>query len=162
MLCAAVLFAEKFGIQFIAYKFHERSYAGKFPVSAPDRLSDMHSIERITEQQLHMKILVTLYGHSSDIPGRTDTLKDGPVHTRGGSVNPKKILKSVLKGVRGVAEGATTAFGNVASEITGTSTLQPNSPEAKVYTALASANKTRLVRRISCLMPKCTDRDAST
>lgn len=62
-------------------------------------------------------------------------------------MNPKKIFKNVLKGFRGVAEGATTALGNVASEITGSSTLQPSSPEAKVYTALASANKTRLLAR---------------
>ncbi|KAG9013647.1 hypothetical protein FRB90_005819 [Tulasnella sp. 427] len=129
MLCTAVLLAEKFAIQFIAYKFHQRSYA-----------------DRITEQKMNIKCLVILYANSSDLPDRSDTLKDGDT-TKGPAVNPKKILRNVLKGFRGVAEGATTALGNVASEITGSSTLQPSSPEAKVYTALASANKTRLLAR---------------
>ena len=93
---------------------------------------------------MQTKCLTILYQHSSDIPGRNDTLKDE--QQKGGMpVNPKKLLKHVLKGFRGVAEGATTVFGNIASEIVGSSTLQPNSPEAKVATALASANKTRLV-----------------
>lgn len=38
-----------------------------------------------------------------------------------------------------------TVFGNVASEIAGSSVLQPNSPQAIVKTALESANKSRLV-----------------
>ncbi|KAG8953472.1 hypothetical protein FRC04_002314 [Tulasnella sp. 424] len=126
MLCTAVLLAEKFAIQFIAYKFHQRN--------------------RIAEQKMNIKCLVILYANSSDLPDRTDTLKDGEA-SKGPIVNPKKIFKNVLKGFRGVAEGATTALGNVASEITGSSTLQPSSPEAKVYTALASANKTRLLAR---------------
>ncbi|KAG8890399.1 hypothetical protein FRB98_008974 [Tulasnella sp. 332] len=131
MLCSATLLAEKFAIQFIAYKFHQRSYA-----------------DRIAEQKIQVKTLVVLYAHSSNIPGRNDTLRDDKDTSRGmGGVNPKKALKNLLKGVRGVAEGATTALGNVASEITGTSTLQPSSPEAKVYTALSSANKTRLLAR---------------
>ena len=93
---------------------------------------------------MQTKCLTILYQHSSDIPGRNDTLKDE--QQKGGMpVNPKKLLKHVLKGFRGVAEGATTVFGNIASEIVGSSTLQPNSPEAKVATALASANKSRLV-----------------
>lgn len=104
------------------------------------------STDRIAEQKIQVKTLVVLYAHSSNIPGRNDTLRDDKDSSRGiGSVNPKRALKNLLKGVRGVAEGATTALGNVASEITGSSTLQPSSPEAKVYTALSSANKTRLV-----------------
>ncbi|KAG8964489.1 hypothetical protein FRC03_001740 [Tulasnella sp. 419] len=132
MICAAVLLAEKFAIQFVAWKFHQRSYE-----------------ERILEQKVQTKSLVILYQYSRDIPGRTDTLKDGADTPKGmgNALNPKKLLKSVFKGVRGAAEGATTAFGNVASEIIGSSTLQPNSPEAKVNTALASANKTRLLAR---------------
>ncbi|KAG9039695.1 hypothetical protein FRB95_007122 [Tulasnella sp. JGI-2019a] len=131
MLCSATLLAEKFAIQFIAYKFHQRSYA-----------------DRIAEQKIQVKTLVTLYAHSSNIPGRNDTLRDDKDTAKGlASVNPRKALKNLLKGVRSVAEEATTALGNVASEIVGSSTLQPSSPEAKVYTALSSANKTRLLAR---------------
>ncbi|KAG8689992.1 hypothetical protein FRC08_010714 [Ceratobasidium sp. 394] len=128
MLCAAILLGEKFAIQWIAFKFHERSYA-----------------ERIAEQKVQTSCLTTLYKHSSEIPGRNDTLKDGqagPV-----AMNPKKLLRGVIKGVKGVASTTTTALGNVASEIAGSSVLQPNSPAAMVATALSSANKTRLLAR---------------
>ncbi|QRV94149.1 transporter, small conductance mechanosensitive ion channel (MscS) family protein [Ceratobasidium sp. AG-Ba] len=128
MLCAAILLGEKFAIQWIAFKFHERSYA-----------------ERIAEQKIQTSCLTTLYKHSSEIPGRSDTLKDGQAGPA--VINPKKLLRGVLKGVKGVASTTTTALGNVASEIAGSSVLQPNSPAAMVATALASANKTRLLAR---------------
>ncbi|KAG8747159.1 hypothetical protein FRC10_002208 [Ceratobasidium sp. 414] len=125
MLCTAILLGEKFAIQWIALKFHERSYA-----------------ERIAEQKVQISCITTLYKHSSEIPGRSDTLKDGP--SGSATINPKKLLRGVLKGVKGVASTTTTALGNVASEIAGSSVLQPNSPAAMVATALSSANKTRL------------------
>ncbi|KAI0785645.1 Mechanosensitive ion channel-domain-containing protein [Abortiporus biennis] len=128
-LCAALLAFEKFSIQWIAGKFHERSYA-----------------ERITAQKFAVNVLVTLYRHSSDIPGRSDTLKDGPMNKRA-SVDPKKFFKAALRGVRSAATTTTTALGNVASEIAGSSILQPNSPQAMVKTALESANKSRLLAR---------------
>lgn len=126
-LCAAVLLAEKFAIQWIAGKFHERSYA-----------------ERIAGQKFAVRSLVTLYRHSSDIPGRSDTLKEGASK---GIAAPKKFLKRAMKGVRAAATTTTSAFGNVASEIAGSSVLQPNSPQAMVKTALESANKSRLLAR---------------
>ncbi|KAI0081214.1 hypothetical protein K474DRAFT_1588143 [Panus rudis PR-1116 ss-1] len=128
-LCAGLLAFEKFSIQWIAGKFHERSYA-----------------ERIADQKFAVKVLVTLYRHSSDIPGRNDTLKDGPVDKRM-TMNPKKFFRKALKGVKKAATTTTTALGNVASEIAGSSVLQPNSPQAMVQTALESANKTRLLAR---------------
>ncbi|CAE7191361.1 unnamed protein product [Rhizoctonia solani] len=131
MLCAAILLGEKFAIQWIAYKFHERSYA-----------------ERIAAQKIQTGCLTTLYKHSSEIPGRSDTLKDNQ-SAAPSVINPKKLLRGVIKGVKGVASHTTTALGNVASEIAGSSVLQPNSPAAMVATALSSANKTRqLARRI--------------
>lgn len=62
-------------------------------------------------------------------------------------MNPKLFLKKALKGVRTAAKTTTTAFGNVASEITGSSVLQPNSPQSIVQTALESANRSRLLAR---------------
>ncbi|THV05025.1 hypothetical protein K435DRAFT_790441 [Dendrothele bispora CBS 962.96] len=124
-LCAAVLLFEKFSIQWIAGKFHERSYA-----------------ERIADQKFAVRSLVTLYRNSSDIPGRSDTLKAADAKQNG-----VKILKRAMKGVRDAATTTTTALGNVASEIAGSSVLQPNSPQAMVKTALESANKSRLLAR---------------
>ncbi|KAH9940505.1 Mechanosensitive ion channel-domain-containing protein [Epithele typhae] len=135
MLSAALLFGEKLSIQWIAGKFHERSYA-----------------ERIADQKFAVRSLVTLYAHSTDIPWRADTLKDGDNADRSANgkrktLNPQRLFKKALKGVRGVATTTTTVLGNVASEIAGTSVLQPDSPQAKVKTALESANKSRLLAR---------------
>ena len=71
-------------IQWIAGKFHERSYA-----------------ERIAEQKAAVKALVVMYRNSQDIPGRTDTLRAG--HLKKGSVNPRHFFKQALKGVRNAA-----------------------------------------------------------
>lgn len=123
-LCAALLLFEKFSIQWIAAKFHERSYA-----------------ERIAEQKFAVKTLTTLYRHSTDLHERN--------HPYGGEkqpmINPKRIVKQAIRGVRFAATTTTTALGNVASEIAGSSVLQPNSPQAMVKTALESASKTKLL-----------------
>jgi small-conductance mechanosensitive channel len=62
-------------------------------------------------------------------------------------VDPTKLLRNVLKGVKGAAQSTTQAFGNIATEIVGSSVLQPNSPQAIVAQSLTSANKTRLLAR---------------
>ncbi|KAF7376162.1 Mechanosensitive ion channel protein [Mycena sanguinolenta] len=112
LVCAGILLFEKFSIQWIAGKFHERSYA-----------------ERIADQKFAVKSVVTLYRNSRNV-GRADALQTDAT-TR----------------VRFAATTTTTAFGNVASEITGTSVLQPNSPQSIVKTALESANRSRLLAR---------------
>ncbi|KAF8161100.1 hypothetical protein B0H34DRAFT_839898 [Crassisporium funariophilum] len=127
-LCAAVLLFEKFAIQWIAGKFHERSYA-----------------ERIADQKFAVKSLVALYRNSIDVPGRTDTLQTGGA--KASMVNPKRIFKKLREGVRFATTTTATVFGNVASEIAGSSVLQPNSPQAIIKTSLESANKSRLLAR---------------
>lgn len=97
-------------------------------------------------------MLVTLYRNSSDIPGRSDTLSAAHGSSKSSVLDPRRFFKRALKGVRVAATTTTTAFGNVASEIAGSSVLQPNSPAAMVQTALQSANKTRLV---STLIHSC-------
>ncbi|PPR07380.1 hypothetical protein CVT26_013696 [Gymnopilus dilepis] len=128
MLCAGILLFEKFSIQWIAGKFHERSYA-----------------ERIADQKFAVRTLVTLYRHSTDIPGRTDTLGHG--HIKEAAVNPRRLFKKLREGVRYATTTTATVFGNVASEIAGSSVLQPNSPQAVIKTVLESANKSRLLAR---------------
>ncbi|KAI9449408.1 Mechanosensitive ion channel-domain-containing protein [Lactarius psammicola] len=128
-LCAALLLFEKFSIQWIAGKFHERSYA-----------------ERIADQKFAIKALTTLYRNSTELLENPD----GPHDSRGEkrlTMNPRRIVKQALKGVRFAATTTTTALGNVASEIAGSSVLQPNSPQAMVMTALESAGKTKLLAR---------------
>ena len=140
-LCCAVLLGEKFAIQFIAGKFHERSYA-----------------ERIADQKFAVKTLVTLFKYSSDV-GRTDTL----LESTSGNRSPLDIFRKLKDGVRLATTTTATVFGNVASEIAGSSVLQPNSPEAIVKTALESANKSRLLaRRIFYSFAKTEDYMVST
>lgn len=64
-----------------------------------------------------VKILVLLYSHSSELPGRSDTLKDRDAQKQ--PADPRKLIKKALKGVRAAATTTTTALGNVASEIAG-------------------------------------------
>jgi len=63
--------------------------------------------------------MVTLYQHSKDIADRTDTFRDGGVSNKRASVSAARFFKKALKGVRYAATTTTTAFGNLASEITG-------------------------------------------
>ncbi|KAF9531655.1 Mechanosensitive ion channel-domain-containing protein [Crepidotus variabilis] len=129
VICSGVLLFEKFAIQFIAGKFHERSYA-----------------ERIADQKYAVKTLVSLYKYSVDTPGRSDTLGHGE-STRSFAVQHKRIFRKIRQGVRLATTTTATVFGNVASEIAGSSVLQPNSPQAIIKTALESANKSRLLAR---------------
>ncbi|KAI0280986.1 Mechanosensitive ion channel-domain-containing protein [Russula aff. rugulosa BPL654] len=137
-LCAALLLFEKFSIQWIAGKFHERSYA-----------------ERIAEQKFAVKTLTTLYRHSSDL----HESHNHPYNEKQPLINPKRIVKQAIRGVRFAATTTTTALGNVASEIAGSSVLQPNSPQAMVQTALQSASKTKLLARRIFFSFRKPDRD---
>ncbi|KAI0268803.1 hypothetical protein BC834DRAFT_923155 [Gloeopeniophorella convolvens] len=128
-LCAALLLFEKFSIQWIAGKFHERSYA-----------------ERIADQKFAIKTLTTLYRNSTELPEHPDQAPTSPADRRL-TLNPRRFVKQALKGVRFAATTTTTVLGNVASEIAGSSVLQPNSPQAMVQTALESASKTKLLAR---------------
>lgn len=95
-ICAAILLFEKFSIQWIAGKFHERSYA-----------------ERIADQKFAIKSLAVLYQHSSNATGPDPLVTSGP--------KQRKLLKQLKQGVK----TTTTALGNVASQITGGLTTAP-------------------------------------
>jgi hypothetical protein len=162
-LCAALLLFEKFSIQWIAGKFHQRSYAGQgiFCVLCSYTLPES-PVERIANQKFAVKTLTTLYRHSTELAENPDSGIE-----KHAAINPTRFVKQALKGVRFAATTTTTALGNVASEIAGrcahlvplqpenpniqtvnfiSSVLQPNSPQAMVLTAIESAHKTKLVR----------------
>ncbi len=109
--------------------------------------------ERIVDQKAAVKTLVTLYRFSVDTLGRSDTL--GTEQTKGPYLNHKRFFRKLKQGVRLATTTTATVFGNVASEIAGSSVLQPNSPQAIVKTALESANKSRLVRILFSLLGSC-------
>ncbi|KAL7411131.1 Mechanosensitive ion channel-domain-containing protein [Mrakia frigida] len=129
-LCSCVIAGEKVIIQFIAWNFHQQTYQ-----------------DRMLNQQFQVKALVTLYTHSSDM-GRSDTLKNSDASTMSkGSQMPRIFAKKALKGLRSAASNSANMLGNVASEMAGTSVLQPNSPQSMVTASLSSANKTRMLAR---------------
>lgn len=128
-LSSLVIGGEKLLIQLIAYQFHLDSYD-----------------DRIKEQKLQIRSLVTLYINSTDVPGRRDTLTDREMgagtHNKG-----VKALKTALKGFKNAAQTTTSVIGNVATEMTGQSVLQTNSPYNRVTVALSSANKSKALAR---------------
>ncbi|KAJ9125076.1 hypothetical protein QFC22_000029 [Naganishia vaughanmartiniae] len=119
---------EKIIIQLIAYRFHQDSYE-----------------DRIREQKLNIKSLVVLYINSHDTPGRSDTLTEAIWAKE--KKDPRRALKKALKGLKNAAQSTTTALGNVATEISGQSVLQTNSPYNRVNAALISAQKSKMLAR---------------
>jgi hypothetical protein len=71
--------------------------------------------ERIAEQKFAVKTLTTLYRHSSDL----HESRSHQYNEKQPVINPKRIVKQAIRGVRFAATTTTTALGNVASEIAG-------------------------------------------
>lgn len=88
-LCSLVIGGEKLVVQLIAYRFHQDSYE-----------------DRIRDQKLQIRSLVTLYINSTDIPGRRDTLTEADMNKK--SRDPKKHIRKALKGIKNVAQNTTT------------------------------------------------------
>lgn len=116
-ICSTILLFEKFSIQWIAGKFHERSYA-----------------ERIADQKFAVKSLVIMYQNSTDT-GRSDAL--GSVSAKAVNINPRKLFKRAIKGVRTAATTTTTALGNMAVRNLCTSRVSDKSTSQKLQEALS-------------------------
>lgn len=86
-----------------------------FELLSPHNRLILHA-ERVADQKFAIRVLVNLYRRSSDMPWRSDTLRDGHAEVK----RPKRFLKKALHGVKFAATTTTTALGNVASEIAGT------------------------------------------
>jgi hypothetical protein len=121
LLCAGALLFEKFSIQWIAWKFHERSYAGNNKLFYAPWLSLtflLSFLERIADQKYAVHALATLYKHSISIPTRLDTLHvngtKGEFH-----MDTNHLFRSIRHGFRSARKVTAAAFGNVASEIAG-------------------------------------------
>ncbi|SCZ95272.1 BZ3500_MvSof-1268-A1-R1_Chr11-2g03397 [Microbotryum saponariae] len=135
-IVSIILLIEKLLIQIIAHSFHKKSYE-----------------DRILEQKFQISALVALYLNTRDL-GRSDTLDGGfsgsgrPRNRRQHS-DPTLLVKHALRGVKKVAQTATTVIGTVASEIAGEQVLKPTSAQSMVLSSLGSANKSKqLARRI--------------
>jgi len=150
-LCAGLLLFEKFSILYIAGKFHERSFAGMEDflwTSFHGLLNvgfDAHT-DRIAAQKAAVKTLVTLYPHLADLPSKSVPLTAEELFKNPSMFTQKRFFKQIGDSVRAATTTTATVFGNVVSEIMGSSVLQPNSPQAIVKTTLESRSKMLLVR----------------
>ncbi|KDE09863.1 hypothetical protein MVLG_00261 [Microbotryum lychnidis-dioicae p1A1 Lamole] len=135
-IVSIILLIEKLLIQIIAHSFHKKSYE-----------------DRILEQKFQISALVALYLNTRDL-GRSDTLDgafsgSGRPRNRRQHSDPTLLVKHALRGVKKVAQTATTVIGTVASEIAGEQVLKPTSAQSMVLSSLGSANKSKqLGRRI--------------
>jgi len=98
-------------------------------------------IERIADQKAAVKTLVTLYRNSVDLPSQSDPLTAEDLFKHPWEFTQKRFFRQISDGVRTATSTTATVFGNVASEIMGSTVLQPNSPQAIVKTMLESRNK---------------------
>ncbi len=105
------------------------------------RITKHTRIERIADQKAAVKTLVVLYKHSADLPSQSDTLTAEDLLKHPWDFTPKRFLRQISGGVKAATSTTATVFGNVASEIMGSTVLQPNSPQAIVKTMLESRNK---------------------
>ena len=127
LLCAAALLFEKFSIQWIAWKFHERSYAGA--ISFSTRYVPGPSLtffifffiinkERIADQKYAVHALATLYRHSINAPKRpyATHVDDTKGDFHGDTIH---LFRDIRLGFRSATTITATAFSNVTSDIAG-------------------------------------------
>ena len=105
--------------------------------------------ERIADQKAAVKTLVTLYRNSVDLPSQSDSLTAENLFKHPWEYTQKRFFRQLTDGVRTATSTTATVFGNVASEIMGSTVLQPNSPQAIVKTMLESRNKMLKVGRLN-------------
>jgi hypothetical protein len=117
-VCMALLLAEKVAIQWIADKFHERSYAGMCNFGLPNQYIPDTCTERVEDQKRAIRAITILYANSTDVPGRSDTDDSGSLRTIAGQL-PVKIFKTALRGVQSAASFTTSSLGSVASQLSG-------------------------------------------
>jgi len=123
--------------------------------SSKSRLSLRSTLIRLMWVLHALSVLRSTRPHTTSRPvfsfavqmGRSDTLKnaDAASSMSKGSQMPRIFAKKALKGLRSAASNSANMLGNVASEMAGSSVLQPNSPQSMVTASLSSANKTRMV-----------------
>ena len=129
LIASLIYLAEKLIIQLISISYHQRSFDA-----------------RIAESKRNVKLLGLLFDASRSLfPMYCQEFEeedflitagfDGPVrpkHKRSGSATPMRLLNGIVR----VGDKVTSAFGNVAQEITGKQVFNPNSAHSIVISAL--------------------------
>jgi hypothetical protein len=143
---SAIFLGEKAFVQLISISYHQRSFANRIQDSKRDvhllglmydasrKLFPMYCDEFLEEDQIiNDSIEMLLAG------------KKGKKNKKGGAVIPAKLIGNVGR----FGNKVTSAFGNIASEITGKQVFNPNSAHSIVIEALEKAKTSEaLAKRI--------------
>lgn len=157
VLSTCVLLIEKFFIQLISVNYHRKQFTTKIKESkrnifllgllydASRRLFPMYCHEFAEEDyeigdQLNLAMLAKGLGGS-----KSRGMQTRRGHARSGSMTPFRIIQDVGR----IGDKVTSAFGNVAQEITGRQVFNPNSAHSIVIEALDKRRTSEaLARRI--------------
>ncbi|KAI0407017.1 serine/threonine protein kinase [Xylaria palmicola] len=142
---SAIFLGEKAFVQLISISYHQRSFANRIQDSKRDiyllglmydasrKLFPMYCAEFLDEDQvISDSIEVLLAGN-----------KRGRKNKKNGAVIPARLIGNVGR----FGNKVTSAFGNIASEITGKQVLNPNSAHSIVIEALEKAKTSEALGR---------------
>lgn len=152
LVASLIYLAEKMIIQLISISYHQRSFDGRIAESkrnifllgllyeASRSLFPMYCKEFEDEDHL---IAASFEGR---VGAKSKSKKQGQQSTkRSGSATPMRLLNGAIR----VGDNITSAFGNIASEITGKQVFNPNSAHSIVIEALEKKKSSEaLARRI--------------
>ncbi|KAL2116293.1 hypothetical protein VTJ04DRAFT_8460 [Mycothermus thermophilus] len=139
-LASAVLLGEKFLVQLISISYHQRSFANRIQDSKRDiyLLSLMYEASRTLFPMYCSEFAEEDYVIADSIEAMVKT-------GNGKTAAPMKIVGEVGR----LGDKITSAFGNIASEITGKQVFNPNSAHSVVVEALEKVRSSEaLARRI--------------
>ncbi|KAK5948840.1 hypothetical protein OHC33_010091 [Knufia fluminis] len=137
-----ILLVEKILIQLISISYHRKQFDSKIKDSK-------RNINLITQLYEASKSMFPTYCPEfaeedyiiSDVLGINNLATPG--HKRSGSATPMRLLQ----GVQRVGEGITSAFGNMASEITGKQVFNPTASHSLVILALEKRKSSEALAR---------------
>lgn len=148
---SCVLLAEKFIIQLISISYHQRSFAMRIKDSKRDifLLGLMYDASRTLFPMYCDEFIEEDYVINDSIESMLmgNKKKSRGSHKKSGSVTPSLNAHKIVGGVGRFGDKVTSAFGNIASEITGKEVFKPNSSHAIVVEALEKTRSSEALGR---------------
>ncbi|CAN8104045.1 unnamed protein product [Discula destructiva] len=150
---SCVLLGEKFIIQLISISYHQRSFAMRIKDSKRDihLLGLMYEASRTLFPMYCDEFAEEDYVINDSIEAMLlgNKKKRRAFHNKSGSITPNLNAHRIVGEVGRFGDKITSAFGNIASEITGKEVFKPNSAHAIVVEALEKGSSSEaLARRI--------------
>lgn len=148
---SCVLLGEKFIIQLISISYHQRSFAMRIKDSKRDihLLGLMYHASRTLFPMYCEEFAEEDYVINDSIEALLlgNKKKRRAFHKKSGSLTPNINAQKIVGGVGRFGDKVTSAFGNIASEITGKEVFKPNSAHAIVVEALEKARSSEALGR---------------